>query len=210
MSHESPELETTFGYLSAVHTTEHGYFGGYLIVSAAGRPLEFHCTAPVMPSRAQQILYGPTLRPYLIGEQIGGTLLRAAQLTPRVILTNQDAAAGLRAQGRVPIVLVLHANIRPSETPELTSVDHNHCRASSQLAIAADEGRSAWSHPFTVGSQQLRLPVGYEVEQEAIVAWLNVLIERVQLSEPFERIHEAIREAQRIGACDEDAHGQAA
>ena len=81
MPHESPSQETTFGYLSTLESAEHGYFGGYLIVSPLGRPLEFHCTAPVRPSRAQEILYGPTLQPYLLGEQICGALLEAAKLT---------------------------------------------------------------------------------------------------------------------------------
>ena len=74
MPHENQSRETTFGYLSTVHTAEDGYFGGYLIISAIGRPLEFHCTSPVRPSRAQEILYGPTLQPYLMGEQIGAAV----------------------------------------------------------------------------------------------------------------------------------------
>ena len=65
-------------------------------MSPLGRPLEFHCTSPVRPSRAQEILYGPTLQPYLLGEQISGALLEAAKLTPWLILT--DAAAMLVGQ----------------------------------------------------------------------------------------------------------------
>ena len=69
-----PSQETTFGYLSALESAEHGYFGGYLIVSPLGRPLEFHCTAPVRPSRAQANPLWPTLEPYLLGEQIAGAV----------------------------------------------------------------------------------------------------------------------------------------
>ena len=83
MPNETPSQETTFGYLSVINSAEHGYFGGYLIVGPLGRPLEFHCTAPVRPSRAQQILYGPTLEPFLLGEQIAGAMLDAAKLKPR-------------------------------------------------------------------------------------------------------------------------------
>ena len=82
MSNETPNQETTFGYLSVINSAEHGYFGGYLIVGPMGRPLEFHCTAPIRPSRAQQILYGPTLEPFLLGEQIAGAMLDAAKLRP--------------------------------------------------------------------------------------------------------------------------------
>src|SRR5688500_11494160 len=57
------------GFLTVVEHDQFGLVGGYLILNSSGRPLEFHCTAPVKPSRAQQILYGPTLTPYLYGEQ---------------------------------------------------------------------------------------------------------------------------------------------
>ena len=57
-----------FGFLTAVDTPTHGLFGGYLVVDSLGRPLEFHCTAPVKVTRAQQILYAdePVLRERLI------------------------------------------------------------------------------------------------------------------------------------------------
>ena len=104
---ESPGTEASYGYLSAIHAPDHGYFGGYLIISLLGRPLEFHCTAPVRPSRAQQILYGPTLDAYLLGDQISVTLLEAAKLTPGLILTDQDVALGIRPRIGVPVVLVM-------------------------------------------------------------------------------------------------------
>ena len=49
------------GFLTVTRDLEQGLFGGYLLLNALGRPLEFHCTAPVRPNRAQEILYGPTL-----------------------------------------------------------------------------------------------------------------------------------------------------
>ena len=106
MPNETPSQETTFGYLSVINSAEHGYFGGYLIVGPLGRPLEFHCTAPVRPSRAQQILYGPTLEPFLLGEQIAGAMLDAAKLKPRLILTDCEATLYVRSQISTPIVLL--------------------------------------------------------------------------------------------------------
>ena len=49
------------GFLSVRYRSEHGFFGGYLIVNQLARPLEFHCTMPVRPSRSQELLYGKTL-----------------------------------------------------------------------------------------------------------------------------------------------------
>ena len=59
------------GFLTVCEQPEQGYFGGLLVLNTNGRPLEFHCTAPVKTNRAQEILYGPTLRQYLFGEQLG-------------------------------------------------------------------------------------------------------------------------------------------
>ena len=53
------------GFLSVLDDEELGAIGGYLVLSRNGRPLEFHCTSPVRANRAQQILYGPTLQPFL-------------------------------------------------------------------------------------------------------------------------------------------------
>src|SRR3982750_3366346 len=104
MPNETPSQETTFGYLSVINSAEHGYFGGYLIVGPLGRPLEFHCTAPVRPSRAQPILYGPPLEPFLLGEQIAGAMLDAAKLKPRLILTNCEATLHARSRISSPMV----------------------------------------------------------------------------------------------------------
>jgi hypothetical protein len=210
MMHESPDPKTTFGYLSAVHTPEHGYFGGYLIVSAIGRPLEFHCTAPVLPSRAQQILYGPTLHPYLIGDQIGGTLLAAARLAPRLIFTNQGEMADLRPRCRVPLVLLLQANERHAETTMNSDSQPDNRGASGQSATFADSRHLSWCSPFAVAQQWMRLPLGYESDRGEVVELLTVLMERVEPAEPFDRIQEAIREAQRIGGRGPENHAQAA
>ena len=95
-----------FGFLTAVDSPQHGLFGGYLVVDALGRPLEFHCTAPVKVSRAQQILYGPTLHGHLHGQQIGGALLAESKATPAVVLTDHDAMLHVRPHTKLPLAFV--------------------------------------------------------------------------------------------------------
>src|SRR6476660_1613426 len=113
MPNESANGETTFGFLSMLEFAEHGYFGGYLIVSLLGRPLEFHCTMPVRPSHAQRILYGPTLEPYLLGEQIAGALLDVSKLTPSMILTNREATLHARPRAGAPIAWLIEKPKQP-------------------------------------------------------------------------------------------------
>jgi len=84
------------GFLTVVEHDLHGLFGGYLLLNETGRPLEFHCTAPVKPNRAQQILYGPTLKPFLYGEQIGATLVNKPTLVPLAVLVDRPASLAAR------------------------------------------------------------------------------------------------------------------
>ena len=87
MSTDRAPSSPAYGFLTTVDSPTHGLFGGYLLVDPAGRPLEFHCTAPVKVSRAQQILYGATLQGHLHGRQIGATLIAEGSLTPLVSIT---------------------------------------------------------------------------------------------------------------------------
>jgi hypothetical protein len=189
MPYETSSQGTTFGYLSAIRTTEHGYFGGYLIISLLGRPLEFHCSAPLRPSRAQEILYGPTLEPFLLGDQIGGVLLSRAKLSPRLVITDQPAVLSLRDRIPVPLVQLI---------PK--------CDGSADIPThLANPGRR-----FSLCDCEFDLPPGFEADRDTAMQLLTALAERVEFAEPFERIREAICEAQRIGNRGQDDYGHAA
>jgi len=95
-----------YGFLTTVDSPTHGLFGGYLLVDPAGRPLEFHCTAPVKVSRAQQILYGATLQGHLHGQQIGATLIAEGSLAPLVVLTDVESMLAVRPHTHLPVALV--------------------------------------------------------------------------------------------------------
>lgn len=205
MAMQRPQKDPIFGYLSMLESSEHGLFGGYLIVSSLGRPLEFHCTTPVRPSRAQQILYGPTLQPYLLGEQIGGTLLGQAKLEPSVILTDQVDAFCLRSQLNFPIVLLASTG-----RATVDSVSADPLAGHMPAAALPTNERLAAAGQFSFGGCQWEIPSGFEADQPMVVELLQLLGRNVELPEPFDRIHEAIREAQRIGGRTQDTHGQAA
>src|SRR5215469_1926324 len=96
----------TLGFLTVVEHEQHGFFGGYLLLNCNGRPLEFHCTAPVKPNRAQEILYGPTLRPYLCGEQIGQTLISKSTAKPVAVCTDEPAVLAVQEFVSLPVALV--------------------------------------------------------------------------------------------------------
>ena len=92
----SERNSTAIGFLTVVRHEPHGLFGGYLLLNRNGRPLEFHCTAPVKPNRAQEILYGATLESYLYGEAIGATLTAKSSTPIDFLCVDVQAALAIR------------------------------------------------------------------------------------------------------------------
>ena len=171
-----------YGFITVLESAEHGLFGGYLVLSPLGRPLEFRCSTPIAPSRAQEILYGPTLRPYLFAEVIGQALVSGSELPVQAILTDQRDMLPL---GAAADAVVLHvAPAGESAAPcAAGEIDFAGCR------ICAGAGQS-------LAPAQL----------EALLAPLAA---RIDLCEPFGRIVAALAEAQlasselEMGAADE-------
>jgi hypothetical protein len=153
------------GFLSVREVADGGFCGGFLVLNASGRPLEFHCTAPVAPNRAQQILYGPTLKPFLFGEQIGQTLVSRSKVSPLLLLTDSEPALALRAYCEAPLVCVLTEDQdgagRLGRTP--VQVDRAHPRD-------LEAAQALWSQHF----------------------------QTLDLSEPFDRIGEALEESRKV------------
>ena len=98
------EAQVSLGFITVVDHDELGCIGGYLILNLGGRPLEFHCTAPVRANRAQQILYGVSLKPFLYGELVGRSLIEKGLETPIAILANQPELNSLQALIDVPLI----------------------------------------------------------------------------------------------------------
>ena len=164
------------GFLTAIERAPHGLFGGYLLLNTAGRPLEFHCTVPLKPNRAQQILYGPTLEPFLFGEQIGATLVNKSALEPLVVLVDVPAMLAVREHIDLPTALVMAGGgTQFVNLPE-------YC---SELML---------------GRNRLALPSRYVADRDLISQRLTALDELFDLVEPFTRIREAIEEADRSTA----------
>ena len=104
---KSQATPAAVGFLSIVEHESLGVSGGYLVLNLAGRPLEFHFTAPLKPNRAQEILYGPTLVPYLYGEQIGQALVTKCGLdVERQVFVDRVGALAVRQFVNVPVAFV--------------------------------------------------------------------------------------------------------
>ena len=167
-----------FGFLTVVEDDLHGFFGGYLVLSELGRPLEFHCSTPVFPSPAQKILYGSTLRSYVLGELIGPVLVEKAKLPVLAVLTDLEEMLSLGLVWNGVLAFV----------------------------GAGSEGENGVISPPAEASSPGLVLEGYCLRGSSTCCWgaedlrgtLSTLVSYVDLAEPFERIREAIQEAQRV------------
>jgi len=186
VDHSVVNSQSALGFLTVVEHPQVGLFGGYLVLNRSGRPLEFHCTAPIKPNRAQEILYGPTLESFLYGEQIGRTLLEQAQASPLMVCTDRIPALTTREHADVPFALVL------SEDSETKEKDLEQTFRVDQAHVCGP--RLSY---FQIGRNRMALPEGAGDDRRLIEERLADLAESFDLSEPFQRIRDAIEEARQ-------------
>lgn len=181
MVNSSSDFPLSLGFCTVRVHPEHGYFGGFLILNTHARPLEFHCTLPVKPSRAQEILYGKTLPDFVCGEQIAKALTSRAKLAPRLILTDCSAVLAL-------------CHVSDQMVVCLTDCAASVCGQASHVPVT-DESRlqsiKLGKYPATL----LRDQVGLEPQLNALWDEMNLSMD---IREPFERIAEALIEAHPI------------
>ncbi len=105
---EEKKRPTHLGFLTALGDPARGVIGGFLVLNLVGRPTEFHCTAPVRPNRAQEILYGATLEGFLCGEQIAQALVGRTKTELAAILTNNPNVLTAGNSLKAPLALVFN------------------------------------------------------------------------------------------------------
>ncbi|REK12331.1 MAG: hypothetical protein DWQ37_12265 [Planctomycetota bacterium] len=183
----------SLGFLTVLEHEQLGLVGGYLILNTAGRPLEFHCTAPVKPNRAQEILFGPTLESYLYGEQIGQALITKSDLLPLAVCTDIERVLSVRPYVSLPVALVVRdVEVSPSEAVATgaASVPGTYWR------IDAAHRASDHLTQFALGTNRLAVSAGHIADRDTITASLTE-VATFDLGEPFERIREAVEEAHK-------------
>lgn len=180
------------GFLTVTRDAEHGFFGGYLILNSLGRPLEFHCTAPVRPNRAQEILYGPTLEPYLCGERIGQTLLSKSKVTPSLAITDLESVLAARPFVTLPLALLLESEQPPDDPAGADAVPARLDHPSEPLSPSRGRLQRTKVAGFTVGVSPEQ-PQDLQRVADACPQFTDA----IDLSEPFQRIREAIGEARK-------------
>jgi hypothetical protein len=160
------------GFLTVVRESN-GYLGGYLVTNQWGRPLEFRVSTAVQPNRVQQILYGPTMEPFLCAEVIGKTLVDKAAVPVQLLVTDCRPVLELRLRVETPVAWIAKSPVGE----ELGCFQ------------AAIDGKPAlYRHPNVPADAAL------------IQRLLQQLESSFDLAEPFGRVREAMNEAHKVGA----------
>lgn len=181
MAASSKSGTPTVGFLTVIDLADQGLFGGYLVLTVAGRPLEFQCTAPVKPNRAQEILYGPALKPYLYGERIGQALLEKSKLEPLLVFTDVEPALSVREHCPMPVVWVGEG--KPDSKIRRIDGPHSTAALASRL------------HSFELAGRQYHVPLAHERDEPRVTECWSRYAREFDVQEPFGRIREAIQEA---------------
>jgi hypothetical protein len=146
------------------------FVGGYFVTNNWGRPLEFRLSSAVQPNKVQQILYGPTLEPYVCADLIGKALVEKAGVPVRIVITDREAVLELRRKVEAVVAWL---------TPPGATV--------SPCAVLA--------RPVT--AEQGALVCHADHPQDAAVLQEILKHLTIDLAEPFARVRDALNEARR-------------
>ena len=173
MSNAGAELR--IGFLTSVRTRDKGFVGGLLVTDSYGRPLEFQCTTPVKPNRTQELLYGPTLEPFILGDLLGKTLLGRIGVKPTLVVTDREGMLELRRLVSLPILSLCGDCLGDQQSAGTNSSVNKACLV-------------------TVGQHQFRSHNEFSGDAESAARLTRKLAADANLQEPLERVSDALRE----------------
>lgn len=177
MSRDGAELH--IGFLTAIQTREHAFVGGLLVTDRFGRPLEFQCTTPVKANRTQELLYGPTLEPFILGDLLGKALLGRIGVKPTLIVTDRQEMLALRNLVSVPVVCLGEDRMTGDRPRE----DTNPAGKTEQDTLTV-----------VIGQHWFRTHTNFASDTTRVASLTKQLASDANLQEPLERVSDALKE----------------
>lgn len=166
MSSTDKAEQVRLGFLAAIETRDRAFVGGILVTDRFGRPIEFQCTTPVKPNRTQELLYGPTLAPFILGELLGKTLVDRVQVKPHLLFVHRSEMLLLRNVTNIPVLWALERGSK--EASDLPSVELGMIRC-----VFAPE---------------------HESDRDLVKKHAAIFANDANLREPLDRVTEALKE----------------
>jgi len=133
------------------------------------------------------------LESFLYGEQIGQTLIGQGTASPLLVCTDREPALAAREYVPTPLALVLPPEAQMAEP----IIEKTPAVASGKMfrLDAAHHGPRLVA--FQLGRNHLALPEHADEDRRLIAERLADVADSFDLAEPFQRIRDAIEEAQQ-------------
>jgi len=212
-------MSENLGFLTVSGNPSTGLTGGFLVLNRAGRPLEFHCTMPLLPDRIQQILYGDALQPFLCGEKIAQTLLQRSKLPVLSVFTNLTDVLPVQSAVSIPIIYVFDELTKPetdatSDSPPIVAISEELSESlkdfgidNTNFRLASADTNELSSMPrvtgldtgdwkeVRIGNRRIAVPEIGSASREELAVAIKRFARTIDVLEPFARIRRALDEA---------------
>ncbi|MCS6976569.1 MAG: hypothetical protein NZM31_06110, partial [Gemmatales bacterium] len=162
-----------------------------------------------------QILYGPTLKPYLFADLIGKTLVEKSPVPVQAVLCDCEELLELRRHVDVPVAWItapmpdprLLTEPQPQLLAEPQLVTEPQPRPITEPRLITEPRPRPITEPRPPGSGEstFRCHPRFPNDEPAIRQVLDHIEFASDLLEPFTRIREALSEARRAGAMNRAA-----
>ena len=192
---ESPQ---NIGYITV---TEHErlFYGGLLVVNSMGRPVEFHCTSPVRPSKPNEILFGSTLRSYVMGDLVSSKLANCVKQKPALFcftqseMLNSEFASENRSVFIPSEFTQLHSN---QNEPNIEVEKRDSLKVHVPETVQPSDADPFYE--FEVSGIKLLASTDWKNEKRNFATLLTELASSIALDEPFERVVNAMSQSHKI------------
>lgn len=167
-------------YLVAEAIDELSWAGGLLVTDDHGLPIDFRYVEPIRPTRIQKLIYGDSLKRYLLLDAIAGTLLKAANpradwlFTPNMLLLDMET----RVSGR--LVVIGNGEKEPFNETGAWKIER--------------PGEIALQVAQTGPPVRLTFKARNEEETETVARELCRLTDQLDFTEPLRRVESALKE----------------
>ncbi len=218
MSANGKDDQIRIGFLTAIGDPQRGHVAGLLVTNRFGRPLEFQCTTVVKANRTQEILYGPTLVPFILGELISRTLIEKVGVKPHLIVTDRDEILEVRNHVSIPVIsfaalpMATPPAAAPADSTRQSATEVGNATSEPSTGLARTTAEQSSPHTadalrpadklnaadanlsVAMGRQLFHVHPNHPRDCQAVQKMAVDIASETDFGEPLERVREALSE----------------
>ncbi len=199
MANGVDDKNSNLGYYSLLELEKNEFVGGLLVLNSNGRPLEFHCTTPVKANRPQQVLFGNSLKRFIVGESILPRLVSECKNNVDFVLADDPDATEAQKKIEQPIVVMdLEPYHEEHERRGVKETDGDRQERVDVPEIAEPSSQFRSLIRLRLKSLDFWIDPSIKGRKPEVSDMLTQVANAIIIDEPFQRVQMAIRESQGI------------